>query len=707
MIRPNPAARIATSLAVAALVAAAAVVWLASAARARVAEPKPKTKELIARAPFDRIVLIDNTQWEVEPLSPRPLPVYDPGKKPVRKKAQLPHNGNIGMPGQKSTVGEKQPDEEDEPPLLIHLIEGDVRDYKVKREHIKTVVYFEDMLIEEAERLAGAGKFDKAFEYLIMVQSRQGKWPKLDEAVDRLLFEEGSQALVEKDGQHGLRLLGELYRRNPGYPGLGDKLASSHLQRIKKAFDVGAYATGRQVLAELAALAPDNPAVKQAHDLYEGKAREVFARAKVAQGAERLDLMLETASIWPKLDGLEPAYREAFAAVPTLDVAVADVPEPVGPWLRSAASVRTAPLLYRPILAATTEEALAGSLTDQLAAAVESFDLSRGLRIKVRPGLMWNDGSRPVAAIDVARSLADRAVPTLPAYSARWADLMDRVETTDDETVELRLSRPALHPEHWLLVPVGPAHGGGDGWVSTVGKPPRPVGDGPFRWEPSPRGTAQYFATAPDVPKVRRVREVRYDSPNAAVAALVRGDVTLLEDLAPDRLAELGAVDGIKVGKYTTPSLHRIAIDGRNDALRNRNLRRALSLAIDRKTLLEETVLRRPSDAVNAIADGPFLKGTYADAADVSPLPYDPWLAHALVAAARKELGGGVIRLTLEHPPTATARAVCPKLAAAWNTVGLEVTLKETAERALDAQPPVRRPVRSGVSCVTPRRGGL
>ncbi|HEY2157515.1 MAG TPA: ABC transporter substrate-binding protein, partial [Isosphaeraceae bacterium] len=280
----------------------------------------------------------------------------------------------------------------------------------------------------------------------------------------------------------------------------------------------------------------------------------------------------------------------------------------------------------------------------------------------------------------------DRAVTTLPAYSARWADLMDRVEPIDDETVELKLSRPSLHPEHWLLAPVGPAHGGGDGWVSTVGKARRPVGDGPYRWEPSARGVAQYVAARPDGPKVRRIREVRHDSPAAALSAFVRGDATLIEDVAPDRLAELGAVEGIKVGRYATPSLHRIAIDGRNEALRNRNLRRALSLAVDRKTLLEETVLRRASDPANAIADGPFLKGTYADAADVTPLPYDPWLAHALVAAARKELGGGIIRLTLEHPPTAIARAVCPRLAAAWNTVGVEVTLKEAPERSLETR---------------------
>jgi peptide/nickel transport system substrate-binding protein len=649
-------------------------------------DPNSKTKELIARAPFDRITLVDDSKWEVEPIDPRPLPPYDPTKKPPRRKVQLPHGGNIGLPGEKSRVEEIKPGAEDEePPVVIHLLDGDVRDYKVKREHIKSVLYFEDMLIAEANRLTAAGEFARAFEYLLMVKSRQAKWPGLEEAVDRLLFEEGGQSLVLSGGEGSIRLLGELYRRRPDYPGLADRLAGSTLRRIKRAFDLGAFAAGREALRELESLAPDNPAVAEAHKLYETKARELLGAARSAPPADRLDLVLAAASVWPKLDGLGPAYREAFAAMPTLDVAVADVPEPVGPWLRSAASARTAPLLYRPLLLDTSDEALQGTPPGQLAARVESFDLSRGLRIKVRPGFRWDDGSRPVSAIDVARSLADRAVPTVPAYSARWADLLDRVEATDDETVELRLTRPCFRPERWLLAPVGPAHGGGDGWVSTVGKGRRPVCDGAYGWAPSPKGVAQFVANG-EGPKVRRIREVRHDSPTSALAALVRGEVSLLDSLAPDRIDAAKGAGGIKVGRYATPGLHRIALDGRVEALRNRNVRRALSLAIDRKTLLEDTILRRPADAENAVSDGPFLKGTYADAPGVAPLPYDPWLAHALVAAARKEMGGGVIRLTFEYPPTAEAQAVAPKLAAAWRAVGFEVVMKEVGERALEAR---------------------
>src|SRR5262249_5089992 len=138
---------------------------------------------------------------------------------------------------------------------------------------------------------------------------------------------------------------------------------------------------------------------------------------------------------------------------------------------------------------------------------------------------------------------------------------------------------------------------------------------------------------------ILRIRETRYPSARATIGALLRGEVSLVAHVAPDRVAELAATPILKIGKYVYPSLHRIVIDGRNPALRNRALRRGLSLAIDRKQLLEETLLRRPSDAMNRVADGPFARGSYADAIDVKPLDYDPMLARMLIAAARKELG--------------------------------------------------------------------
>ena len=149
-------------------------------------------------------------------------------------------------------------------------------------------------------------------------------------------------------------------------------------------------------------------------------------------GPERLDGLTEALRIWPELDGVLALYNKAFAAEPTLDVAVSDVAVPLGPWVHSPADARLTRLLYRPILASDDDDARKGKKPGQLAASIESSDLGRRLLLRIRPGSLWSDGSRPVSAIDVARDLVDRTDPHSPRYEARWADLLDRVEVTDD-----------------------------------------------------------------------------------------------------------------------------------------------------------------------------------------------------------------------------------------------------------------------------------
>jgi peptide/nickel transport system substrate-binding protein len=185
---------------------------------------------------------------------------------------------------------------------------------------------------------------------------------------------------------------------------------------------------------------------------------------------------------------------------------------------------------------------------------------------------------------------------------------------------------------------------------------------------------------------VLRLRENRYANARATIGALLRGEVSLASHVPADRVAELAAIPELRLGKLLQPSIHRIALDGRNPKLRNRMLRRGLSLVIDRKALLEESLLRRPVDAVNRVADGPFARGGYADAVDIKPLEHDPLLARMLVAAARKELGGEPIELKLEYPATPEPQSVVPRLVEAFRMAGVEVTPVERFESELESE---------------------
>jgi peptide/nickel transport system substrate-binding protein len=668
-----------------------AVTW--GLPRASLGQGAANAVDLLTAAPFDKLTLNDGNVLFIDPVLPRPLPVYDPAKEEKKKRAkrEIPAEGNIGFPGEKSKV--KMPDDEQEElasVLTIHLLQGDVRDFTVKRTNIKSIEYFEDMLLAEGEKLMLARDFTRAFECYLKVRARDASWRGLDDHVNRLLFAEGSAALLDGDGERGLRLLGELSARKPDFPGLADKLAASYGSRAARAFELGLYAKGRKILHDVEPLAPNHPVHREVRERFIARAKELAEAASKKQGAERLDAWTEALRVWPTLEGADAAYREAFAAEPTLDVAVTDVPRGVGPWVRSPADERITRLLYLPVLSHDDEEALQGKAAGQLAASVTSTDLGRRIVLQLRPDVTWSDGSRPVASIDVTRTLIDATDPSSPRFSARWSDLLDRVETPDETHVEIRLTRAFLKPVAWLLGPVGPAHSGDDGRVTTIGRGRELVGDGVFRFSASGSDrallrSAESSTGQPQV-KIRRIKEVRYPNVRQTLGALSRGEVAAVEHVPPDRVAEIAANPEFQVGRYARPRVHRIALDGRNPALRNRTLRRALSYAIDRRTLLEETLLHHSSDAVNLVADGVFPKGNYADAHAVKPLGHDPLLARMLVAAARKELGGQPIKLTLEYPALPEAQAVVPRLVDAFRLAGVEVVVSEKPESELEAE---------------------
>ena len=234
---------------------------------------------------------------------------------------------------------------------------------------------------------------------------------------------------------------------------------------------------------------------------------------------------------------------------------------------------------------------------------------------------------------------------------------------------------------------MGPAHAGIDGRVATVSQERLLVTDGLFRCVSSSDRSIELLRTEKTAaPRIRRVREVRFNHSRALLGALLQGEVSLLAHVPADQVSLLQAHAEIKLGQYKTPRIHLIAVDGRNPALRNRSLRRGLSYAIDRRTILEETVLHRPVDAASTVADGPFAKGSYADAPGVRPLEYNPALAAMLVAGARKELGGSPIELKFEYPAISEAQAVVPKIAEAFRRAGVRIETIERSESELEAE---------------------
>lgn len=650
---------------------------------------------LLRSTPFDRITLVDGSVLRVEPLTPRPLPPYDPEKDAARRKAaaiqskskiktQPPPSGNIGTLGQRKTIERPESDAEELPgeTISIHLLEGDLQDFLLKRIGIRSIEYFEDLLLAEANRLIRRGDFTAAFDYLLRCQARDPKWKGLAETYDRLLFEEGVSLLSGTQSERGLRLLRDLSSKRPSYPGLAEELARAYGRRIDALFLAKNYSAGRRLLFELEKLSPNNSGAKIAREQFAARAKEVAEAAEKSEDpGEGLDSWRESLRIWPLLEGGRARHDAAFSKAPTLDVGVTDEPGSRGLLGATAAAERISALVMSPILAGLDEAATTGQNPEQLAAGLETTQLGRSLTLTLREHRPWSDGSRSVLAIDVAWTLAEQARPESPLFRARWAQLLDRIEIKEERQIEIRLRRQSMKPEVWLQGPALPAQGTPWGAVRQADGSLRPIGDGPYRLVGQQKGLSVYkaedAAAGGSRPRIARVLERLFTSDAEALAALTRGDVALIDHVPLSRLEEARAIPGVRVGAYERPVLHRIALDGRNPALRLRTLRRGLSLAIDRKALLEEIVLKGPSTAESLVSDGPFPRGNYADAPDVKPLEYDPLLARMLVSAARKELGEQPIRLKFEYPRDAMVKAVAPRLIEAWTNAGVVIEASE------------------------------
>jgi peptide/nickel transport system substrate-binding protein len=644
----------------------------------------PTDRDLLRDPPFDRLTLIDGTVLYVDPVSPRPLPDKE-AIRAAEAKEDPPFERVGGLIVSKAPELNRDPSEN---ALVIRTQGEDPRDYYVKITSVQRADYFEDILLAEALRRASSSDFDRAFELVLAVQARAPEWRGLLETADRIALLEGRDALNRGKVDEGLRLLGELYRRSPDHPGLRPLLIEGYSGRIKSAIDQGSFALGRRVLAELRTLAPDSPEISQLEGRFVTRARRLAGQADALTGPDRVERLAQALRVWPNDEQIARDYEAAFRQSPVLDVAVLDVPRRPGPFIECPADDRIIQLLYLQILADTTEAATLGERDDQLAAGLSSGDIGRRLNIRIKDGLSWNDGAREIGAADVARALSDRALPSTIGYDARWADLLNRVTLLGELEVEVTLRRAPLDPAAWLLLPVGPAHAGRDGLVWTP-EGPRPIGSGPYVLGPLARRSAR-LDRADSPPSgtlaIARIDEQRVDSPADPLASLRRGDVSLLESVPLDQLDELGQEPEIRIGRYRSPRMHWIAIDGRNPLLGNRSLRRGLSFAINRDELLEERVLRRPLEESTIRSDGPFPIGSFADAPEVAPLAHDPLLAKMLVRAAKQEMDVDSIALTLAYPAIPAARAVVPRLVEVFAEAGVEVTPVERPQSDLESE---------------------
>ncbi|MFN3169574.1 MAG: ABC transporter substrate-binding protein [Hyphomicrobiales bacterium] len=267
----------------------------------------------------------------------------------------------------------------------------------------------------------------------------------------------------------------------------------------------------------------------------------------------------------------------------------------------------------------------------------------------LREGVTWHDGE-PFDAEDVLFTFGRAGnVPNSPAPFGQFLSQIDNAEAVDQMTVRITTRNPSPQILFDLAeVPIVSQHAGEGATTEDYNAGAATVGTGPYRFVSwSPGGNLElernddYWGGPSDFETVTVVA-----MPNDAsrVAAILSGDVDLIDSVPPESFARLRDDDDIDIwmtqdvytayvfldtNRAVSPNV--TALDGSEipNPLLDVRVREAMSLAINREAIIDR-LLQGLAQPAGQLA-GPTMVGFNPD---LEPTPYEPERARELMAEA-------------------------------------------------------------------------
>lgn len=315
---------------------------------------------------------------------------------------------------------------------------------------------------------------------------------------------------------------------------------------------------------------------------------------------------------------------------------------------------------------------------------------------KLRPNVKFSDGS-PFTAADVLFTF-DRVpkVPNSPSSYKIYLQQITKVEAVDPLTVRITTEKPyPLLPTNMASLPIMSAKAASgsapEGKTTTeLNAGNGLVGAGPYRFVSWKRGSEIVFERNPyywgPKPAWDKVIYRPISNPAARVAALLAGDVDLVEDPPTDDLERLKKDPKLNVVAKASNRIIYVALDqhgeptpgiqgtnGKNPFL-DKRVREAMSLAIDRQALVDRIMGGIATPAAQLLP----LPMLGASKNLATPAKADPEKAKALLKAAGYPDGFTLV-LGSPNGRYINDSKVAQALAAMWTRIGVKTTVDAAA----------------------------
>lgn len=595
--------------------------------------------------------------------------------------------------------------------LYLVLPDDDLHQfYRLDMKYIRQVIHHEDLTLKRVHLLLDEGQLAEAYELLLVLQRNTPGWPGYDEAHNRLLFLDARARQSEKP-QEALALFAELHGRKQDYPQLSQELGRTVDSLIATAVEQHDLPRARHFLVRLRQLEPRHAVVIRWTDTWKAEALEQTQLARAASTSGRHDealaLVSEAARIWPSLPELEPLHLQLASRFQKLKVGVLELPvlgregeapaEPVtaphaasrtfGTELKICPELNAADIRGRQLMAGPLFEVVSFNETARYQSRIfeewEPADLGRSMVFSIRQQRSPWESQPSMTAGTVVAALADRINPASTSYNERLAALIETIAVQSPLQFTIEFSRAPLRTESLLRLVDGKQSAGSASptpKVATTGSRFQIHEHDEHRIAYrrtvlQPDGRTQYY--------VAEIEETRYASHDAAMQALLRGEVSMLPQI------QLGDVRALKddsrfvVLQYALPATHVLQFHPQSPPARSSELRRALSAAIPRREILQGEFLPTGASDWGRLTTAPFPRNSPAYYS-LTPEPrFDPLLGLSLTLAARQQLAADAIpTLKMLCPQEPQIRAAANRLLDAWKLVGLQVELLD-AETSL------------------------
>ncbi|HEX3548856.1 MAG TPA: peptide ABC transporter substrate-binding protein [Candidatus Elarobacter sp.] len=296
-----------------------------------------------------------------------------------------------------------------------------------------------------------------------------------------------------------------------------------------------------------------------------------------------------------------PGGRHPWTQPGVLRVAISTAPNTLNPLLSTLQIEAMVQGFLMDPLVATDERGVDVPVLAAVVPTLENGGISRdGLTItyRLRHGVRWHDGA-PFTSADVAFTVHAIMNPATAVATRHGYELIARVDTPNPYTAVFHLKRrfaPAVHvffadsDAPYMIVPQHVLARYPD--LNRVPFNQHPIGTGPFRFVRWLRGDRLEFAANDDYflgkPKLRRVVIHLIPDENTIVSEMRARAIDWFHQATPRTYPQLRRIDGIDVRLVSMNANDSIMFNTTRPPFDDRNVRRAVGLAIDKPLLVRE-----------------------------------------------------------------------------------------------------------------------